>query len=936
MRIKLRHVAFTAAIAAASGRAACAQSAPLAAPSTSPAALPNASPPPVPAAVPTPPTTPAAPVATATIEGTVVESSTGLGVPDVTVIVLGPGHQRTLTDRTGKFRIARIAPGIVRLEIRKAGYQTSDTDDIATLGDATATVTLSLARSETTKDLRTIGRTTVRASQSLQKASVVYKSSTAAAIEQQGFYRTGDYLRTLPSVSGDGGTETAGAGDDLYLDIRGIGALETVTLYDGHPIGYGHKRGVNLGYNFDLSPTFALRDVQLTYGSGGSDLLGVSAIGGIIDMHTIEPTRDFRASVTQGYGTWANLISSINATGPITNRLSFAVAGGVNSREGYFRHASFIQPTAAQDPSAPAGTAGYQSGVYPTDSTYVNRGGLIKLKYALGKPERLSYITIHGLFQDSWADRTGNSDIDYQPYPTELAKGNVALAQYVAAGGGTCPSGSFAVNALSGAPAYVPCQTPQQFARFNTGGAGAGPAWSEFVVQDYGLKAETPFGKTNLTLDTFTNNYAQTYDRTFQLPYNTTPGDNPNWENPRVTATGGTLSDELPGKNNDIGLGYAFYNYAYLFPNGDASGLHLLTSPVVQESATLFHDTYHPASSKYTLFLNAAYKSSTITHTTYFDPRAAIVYSVTPQDVVRLAAGKTTSQPYAVFVSTPFSPAGTGSLQGTVNCGLVNPIGTGGNPNLIPETGADEEFSYGHRFRGDSQVQLTAYNTNINNKLFQTVVPLSAFSSAYIAGVDLPSYAKVYRDNNCTGDPLKGLGVGVEDNVGHMIARGLDFSGRIRFTRHLYFDYDYSTESVFVRSLPDTTLQNNLTIVPNTQLPTVPVHKYQVSADYSFSNGIDLRLTRYYVGVNNAKNSPPYTYSDFQVNSPAGKHSSFNLAINNLFNQDANILGQFGLGVPLPLNRFATDFTPLIGQSASELYALPYRTFTLTYTYRVR
>ncbi len=275
-------------------------------------------------------------------------------------------------------------------------------------------------------------------------------------------------------------------------------------------------------------------------------------------------------------------------------------------------------------------------------------------------------------------------------------------------------------------------------------------------------------------------------------------------------------------------------------------------------------------------------------------------------------------------------------MQGTVICGLVNPIGSGGNPNLIPETGADEEFSYGHRFKGDSQIQATAYNTNINNKIFNTNVPLSAFSAAYLANIDVASYAKVYRENNCTDDPSHGLGVSVQDNVGHLIARGLDLSGRLRFTRQLYFDYDYSTESVFVRSLPDTTLANNLTIVPNAQLPTVPVHKYQVAADYSFTGGVDLRLTRYYVGVNNAKNSPPYTYSDFTVNAPAGRHGNINFAIDNVFNQDANIAGQFGLGVPYPVNRFASDYSPLIGQNSSELYALPYRTATLTFTYHTR
>ena len=429
----------------------------------SPAPVPSASAVVAPGAAGPAPVAPAAVpgvVAPSSIDGTVVEASTGLGVPAAIVTVAGVPTENAVTDSAGKFHLANVRPGLLRVQIRKSGYQTTNSDDFAVLPGDVASITLSLQRSESTS-LRAIAHTSTRASVSLQKASVVYKSTSAAAIEQEGYYRTGDYLRTLPSVSGDGGTETAGAGDDLYLDIRGIGALETVTLYDGHPIGYGHKRGVNLGYNFDLSPTFALRDVQLTYGSGGSDLIGVSAIGGIIDMRTLDPTPELHASLSQGYGTYANLISSFIATGPIDKQLSFALAGGVQSREGYFRHAHFIEPAAAQDPSAPPGTVGYDSGVYQNDSTYVNRGALAKLRYVFGKASNQSSITVHGLFQTSWADRTGNSDIDYQPYATELAKGNVALAQYTPTGAGACPAGSFAVSALNGSPRTCHVKRPR-------------------------------------------------------------------------------------------------------------------------------------------------------------------------------------------------------------------------------------------------------------------------------------------------------------------------------------------------------------------------------------------------------------------------------------------------------------------------------------------
>ncbi|MBV8643826.1 MAG: hypothetical protein JO225_07900, partial [Candidatus Eremiobacteraeota bacterium] len=707
-------------------------------------------------------------------------------------------------------------------------------------------------------------------------------------------------------------------------------------MIDGHPVAYGHKRGNNLGYNFDVSPTFALRDVQITFGSGGSDLVGISAIGGVIDMRTLDPTPVLHTSYTQAYGQWANLVSSLTATGPITNRLSFALAGGVQSRNGYFRHNSFFQPAAAYDQSAPHASPDYQSGIYPDDSTVVQRGALVKLRYAFGKPDNLSHLTVHGLSQYYWDDKTGNGDGDYLPYQTALASGQAQLAGYT---GTACPAGTFQAFNSNGAPngtspngnpnGGIACQTPQQYAQFNAGFQGTGPTWQAFTVQDYGVRLDSPFGATNLSIDAYTNNYAQTYDRTFQLPYNAVAGDNPSWQNPSVGSTGVIVSDELQGRNNDVGVGYAYYNYAYKFlQNGT-----LLPSPTVHETAMLFHDTYHPEGSPLTVYMNAAQKTSTITHSTYFDPRLSVVYAATRNDVMRLAGGKTTSQPYATFVYTPLSLIASSGLTGNITCGTLNAIGSGGNPNLLPEKGTDEELSLGHRFSGDTQIQATLYNTNVNGKVYGTLVPVSQFSDAFLG--DISSFIGKIQ-GSCPGDPRSQLGISVQSNVGHFISRGIDLAGRVRANRHLFFDYDYSVESSFIRSLPDSVLANNLTIVPNAQLPTVPVHKYNAAVDYTLGRAIDLRLTDYYVGINNPKHSPAYSYANFQIGAPVGNHSVVNLAVDNVFNQNADIRGRLGLGVPLPLNQFATNYAPYIGQSATELYGLPFRQFLLSYTYKAR
>lgn len=883
---------------------------------------------------------------TSTVAGKVIDASTGLGIAGATVVVVGAPTLSATTDVAGAFRITGVPAGLRQVEIRRAGYETVDSDEFTATSGTAATITLALQSVTTTGSNGTavIGRTSTRASESLQKSSVVYKDITATTIEHEGYYRAGDYLRTLPGINANGGSETPTPGDDLYLDVRGVGPQDTVTLIDGHPIAYGHKRGNNLGYNYDLSPTFALRDVQVTYGSGGSDLIGVSAIGGTVDMRTIDTTDHFASSFSQAYGTYANLVSAFSVTGPISKNLTFAIAGGVQGRNGYFRHASFFQPTAAYDASAPVGSADYNSGIYQDDSSVVNRGGLVKLRYAFGNPADQMHFTVHALSQYFWDDKTGNGDDDYNPYDTQLAIGNNLLASPPTPPAGiTCAPGTFYVTnpngqangfSRNGNPnGGVTCQTPQQYAAFTTGFAGTGYTWQAFTVQDYAARFDAPLAHTRFSIDAYTNNYAQTYDRTYALPYVATPGDVASWQNPRVSSTGFTINDEIDGTNNDIGFGYAYNNYSYSYDSGSPGTITYLPSPTVHEQATLVRDVFHPQGSHVVAYFNGAFKNSTITHTSYFDPRLAIVYSLTSSDVVRLAAGKTTSQPFATFVYTPLSLISPSGLVGNTICGALNAIGTGGNPNLLPERGVDEEVSYGHRFGGDSLIQATLYNTNVNNKIYGALVPVTNFSSSFLG--DITGFSNIIAQA-CPGDPRSQLGVSVSANVGHLISRGVDLAGRARATRNLFFDYDYSIESAFVASLPVSVLQNNFKAVPNVQLPTVPIHKYNVAGDYSFRNGPEFRLTYYYVGINNPKNAPAYNYSNVQVTSAVGRHAVFSVAVNNAFNQYADIRGRLGEGVPLPLNQFATNYTPLVGQGSTELYGLPYRSVLLTLSLKSR
>ncbi|MBV9232869.1 MAG: TonB-dependent receptor, partial [Candidatus Eremiobacteraeota bacterium] len=404
---------------------------------------------------------------TSGLSGRVVDQSTGLPIAGATIETVGPTAQSVTSDSNGHFAMDRLVLGLYHLRIGRQGYQTAVSDSFSVSAFQAPVVTLALAPQRTAASgLLTIGHTSTRASQSLQRSSVIYQSVSAEAIQSMGFFRAGDVLRTLPQVNlavgTTGGSDTPSPGDDQYLDFRGIGNLETTTLLDGHPIGAGLNRGKNFGYNWESSPTFALRDIVVTYGSGLSGLSPYSALGGVANMVTLDPTPRAQWSLTQGYGTFSKLATTITGTGMLGQHFGYAVAYGTQGIYGPYQNDSFYQPGAAYDQAAPRGSAVYNMGVYPYGTGVANRGALAKFQYVFGDPDRPSHLTASAVWSDYWDDKTGNGDQDYLPYGTALALGKSLLASYTpgkptkppynVSNLPNCPDGTFLGFSVNGNP----------------------------------------------------------------------------------------------------------------------------------------------------------------------------------------------------------------------------------------------------------------------------------------------------------------------------------------------------------------------------------------------------------------------------------------------------------------------------------------------------
>ncbi|MBV8172546.1 MAG: TonB-dependent receptor [Candidatus Eremiobacteraeota bacterium] len=908
---------------------------------------------------------PAAAASTFTVKGKVVDAATGLPLAGVQLTSVGPTHKTETSNSAGDFEFTDLAPGSYSLEMVLTGWDKTVSEEFNVSGGYSLPLVLSMQRTSTTNQIRTLGRTTVTAAASLQRSAVIYQQVSGNTLQKTGTTRTADALMKLGAVDNTS-SWTASYGDDVNLSLRGIGDLETVSLIDGHPIALGLG-----GLNYELSPSFALRAVSVVYGAGGGDLYGVDAIGGVIDMQTLEPTLTPQIVFTQGYGSFSKLTSQLTATGSLEgNRWGYALALGTSGINGSIRNAVFAQPAAAYDPSAtdPA-VANLQD--YTVNSNIANKSQLYKVRYGFGNNAHLTAVAMSSYY---WDNKTGNGDGDYLPWDTAMAEGNQHLANYTPAGNTApfnalnppdCPAGTF-VGTGTGGNAYgygtdgvTPdggntCVTPSQWALINSGWQGAGPAWQAFTDSDYQVRFDEEFGKDTLNIDGFSNLYTHTYDRTSQLPYLLVPPavpagagcnpsctltSNPSWYNEAVNNAGVIGTYSIVGENNEFGFG-AYYNNSR---SRESSVGVPQPSPGAYEDSFFFRDSWHPLSSPITTYVSAYFKHSTLTNTSFVDPRIAFV-GTKNNDVYRAAFGYVSTQPTLLDVFGPFGASAPGSLAGNVRCGTLNSIGSGGNPNALPERASDTEFSWGHRFgEGDSSFQLSLYSEPIWNTLYTQTIPALNFPASFFGPSGygaLNPYATIYQ-STCGGTLAQAntfLGVDGVLNIGSSQAEGIDLQGRQRITPAFFVDYGYATNSSVPLQVPASVLQGNLTTVPGSQFAGVPLHKANFALDYTFAKIVELRSETYFVSANNTKHLPNYNYTNLIASVSTGSRGVFNVVVSNLFNQNTFAAGLIGDGVPLPLNQYAapSDYTPLIGAGATEEFGMTPQTIEFIYSYKLR
>ena len=871
-----------------------------------------------------------------TITATVLDVNSGLPVSGATVdLYVGDRHVAgapTAGDGTAAF--ANQIPGIYHVEVRAQGYAFGRSDDVAIPpGSSAAAIRTAVQRSQLSEGtLHEIGRVSTSArGQALQTSSTINGDISTDRLQRQNYVRYGDALYVLPGVNL--GSQDSAVGDDLSLNIRGIGSSETQVLLDGHPIGpFGAGGG---SYNLQLSPFFALRNVEVLYGTGAQGLYGVDAIGGAVDLQLLNPTRVPQAQFIQGVGNQGKLETGVQATG-ILNKFGYALESSVSGTYGQFSPGNRTQTGNLGPDITPGNVA---ANTYPVSAAYTLRDNLVKLNYTF-TPKTTASLTYYGAY--SYDDKTGNGDNDFVTYQEQYynAQQAATVGQQIPAGDGTTPCPAYASTSTPAFPIATSsgnqCYTIGQYSQLTSGPAGGGQyRFQQDKLIDYTARVTHQAGPHALSLVAYTDDYSVAATRTLS------PSES------RFVTFGFQAGDDIVGDRNTFGFGvtgerqqFTGNNRGKIFPS------------LGQNTTNYYLKDQYDFSPRFTAFANLWFKNSSVERTTTFDPRISLVARPSNNDVVRLTAARADDFPSVAITGNPSNFSDPGAVN--VKCSDLTGIGNAPGEALLPEKATDIELAYGHRFKGDSQINVALYDTRIQNQIVNSTFILSQVPSLlsdplFQANLNGPGGYLDKFNHLCpqyAANPLTSAGqlaplvtVSTYANAAQGHFQGIEINGRARVSPRLYFDYAYDTQIANQNGFSNFFLLNNGTTVPGAQIGGIPMHKASLGADLNDGHGLELRLDGFWVADNNGYNRPSYTFFNGAITKQF-KNFTLNLGVQNIFNQATQDYGLIGLGNYQAYNAVynaanAGSIPPNALAQGSERFGLAPRAFLFTLTTKV-
>lgn len=189
----------------------------------------------------------------------------------------------------------------------------------------------SSARDEQSSSLDTIVVTAQRRSDNLQDVPVAITALDSSALERRQVTSTKDVFTEVPGLLG---SNNVGQSTAVTFFLRGIGTTESIVTVDP-AVGvyvddiYIARQGVN---NFGL---YDVERIEVLRGPQGT-LYGRNSSAGAVKVVTKDPSFDFQASGTLGYGNYSHFLARGSFTGPIVDdKLAFRINLMSDKRDGY-------------------------------------------------------------------------------------------------------------------------------------------------------------------------------------------------------------------------------------------------------------------------------------------------------------------------------------------------------------------------------------------------------------------------------------------------------------------------------------------------------------------------------------------------------------------------------------------------------------------------
>jgi iron complex outermembrane receptor protein len=261
------------------------------------------------------------------IIGTVSERGSLQPLAQALVVVSGTDRSVT-TNARGQFRITKLAPGTRELEVTALGYRTAATGPVAVALDSKTRVSITME-----SEPLVVERLIVTAMKTARNSAEVAALTTVVDredIDARGDVELVDALELAPGLM-----HTAQVNAFESIELRGMpregNEFETtLLLIDGVPQtdSRNSARVINL-------PIDHADAVEVVNGPN-SALYGRTALGGVINIITAQPTARPRVSADMQVGEFDHIRGAVRASGPLRDRAGYFLSWSSSGNGGFY------------------------------------------------------------------------------------------------------------------------------------------------------------------------------------------------------------------------------------------------------------------------------------------------------------------------------------------------------------------------------------------------------------------------------------------------------------------------------------------------------------------------------------------------------------------------------------------------------------------------